>query len=317
VESNRLKISEKEEEIFMPYDFSLSSGTLSSGRTVYYAQVLRSNEPKFTIGYRTMYEGNYGLFNTSLKGTPLYNPADHENDFGFWAYFIYPTAQAESGGSFICLNTYDRAKFTFSFMQYAAHVPNGDFVVFLKKLLSLPNAGEYFPKLVLQNNRIFYKNSNNTLTQLESDTSTEALMNYFNPSLSEIENQELICSARMVHWATNDPIHRNVQIETAIENFKNNMVQYDRRFSLDNVPANVCQIICDIRHQGRATNDRIAAALDTNGDYEKAFQNLLTIGSVNYAERIKTVKNTINSLLNEGIFSKKYQRSNNEFVDIS
>ena len=301
----------------MPYDFSLSSGSLSNGRTVYYAKLLNSTESKFVIGYGTMYEGNHGLFNTSTKGNPLYNPADYEKDFGFWPYFIYPTAKAESGGSFICLNTYDRAKFTFSFMQYAAHVPNGDFVRFLKKLLMLPHAGDYFPKLVLQDNRIFYKNANNTLTQLESDLSTEPLMNYCNPSLSEIENQELICSARMVHWATNDPLHRKVQIETAIENFKTNMIQYDKRFNLDNVPAKVCEVICDIRHQGRATNDRIAAALDTNGDYEKSYQNLLTIGNANYSERIKTVKITINTLLDEGIFKKKYQRTNNEFVAIT
>ena len=301
----------------MAYDFSISSGALSSGRTVYYAQLLNSTELKFVIGYGTMYEGNHGLFNTSTKGTLLFHPADYEKDFGFWSYFIYPTAKAESGGSFICLNTYDRAKFTFSFMQYAAHVPNGDFVRFLKHLLVLPHAGDYFPKLVLQNKRIFYKNANNTLAQLESDESTDALMDYFNPSLSEIENQERICSARMVHWATNDPLHRKVQIETAIDNFRTNMVHYDKRFNLDHVPAKVCGVICDIRHQGRATNDRIAAALDTNGDYDKAYQNLLTIGDANYSERIKTVKNTINKLLEEGIFKKKYQRENNEFVDES
>ncbi len=299
----------------MPYDFAISSDILASGKSVYYGQLLKSDESRFVIGYRTMYEGNFGLYNIARKENLIYDPINFENDFGFWSYFIYPTAKAESGGSFLCLNTYDRAKFTFSFMQYAAHVPNGDFVRFLKRLLHLPNAADYFPKLVLQNDRIFYRNSNNTLTQLESDISSEALMNYFNPSLSEIDNQELICSARMVHWATNDPSHRKTQIETAIENFKENMVQYDRRFILDNVPAKVCQVICDIRHQGRATNDRIASALNTNGDYERAYQNLLTIGNANYSERIKTVKATINDLLAKGIFNKKYQRSNNEFIN--
>lgn len=301
----------------MAYDFLLSSGTLTNGRTVHYAQLLNPNESKFIIGYKTMYDGNFGLYNITKKANLIYNPTDYENDFGFWSYFIYPTAEAESGGSFLCLNTYDRAKFTFSFMQYAAHVPDGDFVRFLKKLLVLPNAADYFPKLVLQNDRIFYRNSNNALTQLENDISTEALMNYFNPTLSEIENQELICSARMVHWATNDPSNRKIQVETATENFKENMIQYDKRFNLDNVPAKVCQVICDIRHQGRATNDRIAAALNTNSNYEKSYQNLLTIGNINYSERIKAIKTTINELLAKGIFNKKYQRSKNEFVDMS
>jgi len=96
----------------------------------------------------------------------VYNPADYVADFGFWAYFIHPTAQAESRGSYLCLNTYDRAKFTFSFMQYAAHVPNGDFVKFFRKLLALPSGIDYFPKVVLKDSRIYYRDGNGTLSQL-------------------------------------------------------------------------------------------------------------------------------------------------------
>jgi hypothetical protein len=221
---------------------------------------------------------------------------------------------AESKGSFKCLNTYDRAKFTFSFMQYAVHVPNGDFVVFLKKLLKLPNAPAYFPKLVLKDNIIFYQGSNGVLNQLESSTSTQALMDYFNPTLDDVENQELICSARLVHWASTDPKHRAVQAETAVEHFKNNMKEYHKRFGLDKVPADVCLMICDIRHQGRSSNDRIANALNTNGDYAKAFANLCTIGSTNYQSRITTVRNTIKALKDRGLFNKKYDAKTGEFI---
>jgi hypothetical protein len=49
---------------------------------------------------------------------------------------------------------YDRDHFTSSFLQYAAHVPNRDFVVYLRDLLNLPLAREYFPDLFLNNNRI-------------------------------------------------------------------------------------------------------------------------------------------------------------------
>ena len=154
-------------------------------------------------------------------------------------------------------------------MQYAAHVPNGDFVIFLRKLLSLPNANEYFPKLTLHDGHIHYMNENNTLTQLENDASTQPLMKYFNPTLADVENQELICSARMVHWAINDPAHRKLQVETAITHFKKNMSACHQRFGLDNAPAKICQMICDIRHQGRGKNDRIANAIATDGDYEK------------------------------------------------
>jgi hypothetical protein len=81
-------------------------------------------------------------------------------------------------------------------MQYAAHVPNDDFVIFMRKLLSLENAKQYFPRLELQNNRIQYRHDNGTLVQLETDNSTQGLMDYLNPTLNEVDEQELICAAR-------------------------------------------------------------------------------------------------------------------------
>jgi len=298
----------------MPYDFLISNKVLANGRAVYNASLKGSTQPEFFVANRTMYDGNFGLYNTQALPGLIYNPADYAADFGFWAYFIYPTALAESKGSYTCLNSYDRAKFTFSFMQYAAHVPNGDFVKFFKKLLILPVAAEYFPKLLLKDTRICYKNSDGTLSQLENDTSTQALMDYFNPSLLDIEKQEILCSARMVHWAINDDDHRKLQVETAIQHFKNNMIVYNKQFNLEGVPAKVCQVICDIRHQGRAKNDRIASALNTNGNYNLAFTNLCSIGEVNYSQRIKTVRNTINSLQTSGSFNTKYESATNSFV---
>ncbi len=300
----------------MAYDFSLSSEVQANGRTADFAKLNGSAQPKFLIGKRTMYQGNTGLYNTQISPGLVYDPAVYSAESGFWAHFIYPTAMAESKGSYLCLNTYDSAKFTFSFMQYAAHVPDGDFVKFFHKLLALPDAAYYFPKLVLKDSRIFYKNNNSSLSQLESTASTQALMDYFNPSLSEIENQELICSARMVHWAANSAEHRKTQVDTAIQHFKNNMVEYSQRFNLDGAPAKVCQVICDIRHQGRAKNDRIANALNTSGNYNLAFTNLCSIGEANYSDRIKTLRNTINSLLTAGIFNKKYVSSTNSFADL-
>lgn len=301
----------------MPYNFKIVSSVLRNGRTVYHATLAGSNEPKFVVGYRTYYaDGGYGLYNTAVSEGQVYLPEGFEAEFGFWAYFIYPTAKAESQGSYNCLNTYDKAKFTFSFMQYAAHVPNGDFVIFLRKLLALPKAGEYFPKLILQNNRIHYREENGVLTQLETDSSTQALMDYLNPTLKEVENQELISAARMVHWASNDPEHRRVQVVTAIDHFKENMKKYHKRFNLHHAPAKVCLMVCDIRHQGRGSNDRIALALDTKGDYELAFTNLCSIGSVNYSNRINTVRNTINDLIKNGKFNLKYDSVNNRFVEM-
>lgn len=300
----------------MAIDFSITSTVTPNGRTVYNAQRINSTETKFNIGNKTRYEGNCGLFNTTISAGQVYIPEDYVAKYGFWAYFIYPTAMAESSGSFKCLNTYDRAQFTFSFMQYGAHIPNGDFVKFFRKLLQLPNASEYFPKLVLSNNRIFYKTTNGTLSGLENDFTSQPLMEYLNPTLNDIENQELICAARFVHWATNDVNHRETQVETAIEMYKENIKVYHKRYGLDNVPANVCQMICDIRHQGRAKSDRIALALNTNGNYDKAYSNLCTIGNTNYQTRINTVRNTIKKLTDLDKFSMKYDADSCEFIPI-
>jgi len=300
----------------MAHDFLISSEVLANGRTAHYAQLNGSEQPRFLIGTRTAYGSYFGLYNTTAAPGLIYFPADYVSEFGFWAYFIHPTAMGETKGSYLCLNTYDKAKFTFSFMQYGAHIPNGDFVKFFKKLLSLPNASDYFPKLLLKDSRIFYKGTNDALNQLENDTSTQALMDYLNPTLAAIEDQELICSARMVHWASNDPAHRQIQVKTAVEHFKNNMVGYNKLFKLYGVPAKVCQLVCDIRHQGRGMNNQIANALNTNGNYDLAFTNLCAIGGTNYASRVTTVQNTINSLLAAGIFNKKYDSVTNSFVDM-
>jgi hypothetical protein len=297
----------------MAYDFLLSSSTMTKG-LVYYAKLAGSSEPKITVGYKTLYHDNYGLYNTAIDQNLIYNPANYEAEKGFWAYFIYPTAMAESKGSFFCLNTYDRARFTFGFMQYAAHVPNGDFVRFFRSLLKLPNANAYFPRLNLINNRIHYVNETGASSQLENDNSTTMLSDYFNPSLSEIENQEVICSARMVHWAMNDPAHRKAQVDTAIDNFKRNMIGYNTRFNLNGATAKVCQLICDIRHQGRGDNDMIAMALNTGGNWESAYTNLAKIGYVTYKNRIDTVRKVISDLENQSKFQYTYRSADNSFV---
>ena len=75
-------------------------------------------------------EETRGLANNGSKLSKKlsYSAAGHTDTFGFWADFIEPTAMGE-GQSYITLNTYDPARFTFGFAQLAAHVPDGDFVL--------------------------------------------------------------------------------------------------------------------------------------------------------------------------------------------
>jgi hypothetical protein len=289
--------------------------SFSQSGTSRFAQVIGSGEPKFLVGKETVYQHTkHGLFNLSIPNGLVYKPDDYKNEYGFWAHFIAPTAKAESNNSFVCLNTYDRARFTFSFMQYAAHVPNGDFVKFFKELLALPAAKDYFPKLVVQNNRIFYRESTGALTQLEDDATTEGLMTYLNPTLDQIENQEMVCAARLVHWATTDAGHRRIQVKIAIEHFKENMRRNAQSYNLDGYPDKICQIICDVRHQGRASSQQIINALDTGGNFETAYNRLLQLGQPLYAARISTVRGVIKNLTDAGIFGKKYKKSTNDFV---
>lgn len=69
-----------------------------------------------------------------------------------------------------------------------------------------------------------------------------------------------------------------------------------------------------ILHQGRATFDRIAAALNTHGDWERADTNLLTIEMANYAERISSLKRKINEAVQAGMFAITYDAATNRFV---
>jgi len=166
------------------------------------------------------------------------------------------------GGFYHTLNTYDRARFTFSFMQFGAHVPEGDFVRYLRKLLKLPLAVEYFPDLTLENNRIT-RVTDHRPDPLESDQTTEGLLDYLNPSLREVEDTEVIQAAKFIHWVQHDPLHKDAQVETAISNRRDKMVQYARKYALDGKSDIVCLVVADIRHQGRAKDTSIIHALQS------------------------------------------------------
>ncbi len=281
-------------------EFSLEQGNKYFGKI---------DGTRFFIGSRVPYEGGKGLMN--LTGTPAqkYNRADFRSTHGFWADFIHPTAMAE-GALYHTLNTYDRAHFTFSFLQYAAHVPNGDFIAYLRALIKLPLASEYFPDLVLSGNRVCRLTDHGTV-QLESDTSTAPLIDYLNPSLREIEDTEVIQAAKFVHWTQNDPAHRQTQIEVGIAHFKEKMFGYAGQYGLDGVEDIICMLIADIRHQGRAKSPTIVSALRSS----KPVESLLALGEPKYHERMVVLRREIKKLVAEGTFgTHKYSTSKKDFV---
>ena len=266
--------------------------------------------PEFFIGRRVSYQGLKGLMNlTQTDPAQKYDRAQFRPTYGFWADFIHPTAMAE-GGLYHTLNTYDRARFTFSFLQFAAHVADGDFVHYFQTLLGLPAAIDYFPDLRLVGGRIC-KLDGTTTVQLESATSTEKLMDYLNPASTEVEDTEVIQSARFIHWVQNDPQHRDVQIKTGIDLFKSKMKTYAHWYPmLNHAPAAVCTVVADIHHQGRAKVNEVTIALQ-DADPLAA---LLKIGQGVYDERLKTLRQEINALTQDGTYGAlKYDAATNSF----
>ena len=270
--------------------------------------------PRFFIGYQTSYADKSanqdfeGLYNVPTSALPklLYAPSDCQAEFGFWAEFIGPTAKCE-GGNYLTLNTYDRARFTFGFGQFAAHVPDGDFVGFFRDLVERPEATDYFPDLSVKDGRIV-RNSGGGITPLETAASTIPLMNYLNPTLSAIEDAEVVAAAKLIHWTMNTGAVRALQGFHMIGAFKTYMHDSDSRLQLDGKAAAVCCVICDIRHQGRATYPAMQQALAS----ENPLDALLKLGSIAYPDRVKTLKKALSAATS--FSGKSWSRSAGAFV---
>jgi hypothetical protein len=247
----------------------------------------------FFVGRRVPYEGRIGLYNI-FRGTRIerlnYAAADFTTEYGFWASLIEPTAIVE-GRNFLTLNTYDRARFTFGFAQFAAHVANGDFVRYFRAMLALRNAGDYFPHIGVVNGRIC-KTDGATPVALESDDNTRPLMNYLNPDSDEVQDAEVIAAAKFIHWTSTTQAARSLQVEGMVATFRDIIERADRRVGIDGRTADLCAVIADILHQGRGGNmtwPLVEAALRAS----RPFDALIDIGAPNYETRRSGLKSAI------------------------
>jgi hypothetical protein len=68
----------------------------------------------------------------------------------------------------------------------------------------------------------------------------------------QVEDTEVIQAATFVHWA---------QVDVGVELFRAKMREDAQRYELDGADDDVCFVISDIRHQGRAKRVEIIAAL--------------------------------------------------------
>lgn len=268
---------------------------------------------RFFVGNRVPFQGRLGLMNLRDKSSPIYDPAEYTGTFGHWAHFIFPTVKAESRGHFNCLNTYDRAGFTFGFLQFAAHVADGDFVKFFRALLQLDERTAYFPDLALRDGRIVQPTENGVL-RLETATSSDALKRYLNPSGGEVENREVLSAARFVHWCAHSKAHRETQVKVGVDTVRQKLRTAHSKINLEGRGDKVCFVVMDILHQGRGTFAAMKQIIQNNND-AVAFGKLLTIGASNFPERIETIRTEVARLEAGGHFgTRKYSGASNDLV---
>ncbi|HYV13135.1 MAG TPA: peptidoglycan-binding domain-containing protein [Pyrinomonadaceae bacterium] len=268
---------------------------------------------RFFVGNRVPFQGRLGLMNLRDQSSPFYDPAEYTNTFGHWAHFIAPTVKAESRGHFNCLNTYDRAGFTFGFLQFAAHVADGDFVKFFRALLQLDERTAYFPDLELRDGRIVQPTENGVV-RLETAASSDALKRYLNPSGGEVENREVLSAARFVHWCAHSKAHRETQVKVGVDTVRQKLRTAHNKINLDGRGDKVCFVVMDILHQGRGTFAAMKQIIQNNND-AVAYQKLLTIGASNFPERIETIRAEVARLEAAGHFgTRKYSGATNDLV---
>ena len=267
-------------------------------------------DPEFVVGQEFRNGSRLGLFNSADPVGPFYRGTDWEGELGLWARMLEPTAVAEGEGNMVALNTWDSARFTFGFAQFAAHTPNENLVLLLRKLLELPRAAHYFPELSLVNSRIHHT----TRGALESATSTAALQSFLNPDSAAIDPMDEVgAAARLMHWTRADPEARRVQVTSAVEKMRSYFIR--RAADLNGKLDILCFLVWDIAHQGRARSyaNQVRPALQA-ADPEAA---LLTIGEDRFPGRITTLRREINRLRTAGVLGRhRYDTASRELVRV-
>lgn len=274
----------------------------------WYASI--DGQPRFYVGTDVRYGTRRGLMNTANPPGPRYRAEDYESAHGDWAWYLLPTITAESNCFFTCLNTYDRARFTFGHIQLAAHTPNENFVLLLREMLALPLAATYFPDLLAKSGRVHRRTSGGTVP-LESTDSTADLMAYFNPTAAKVDDDEVERAARVVDWCVRDAAFRDLQVDFAVRQQQRKLKGYAAKVPLHGIVDKLCLVVLDILHQGRGTFAQIKNALAANDP----FDSLLAIGAKDYAERVATVRGGIRGLEERGkVGHKVYDRTRGDFV---
>jgi hypothetical protein len=313
------------------YDFEPSADAIQPRQEAFAWRRSEGKARKFSIGRRVAFTSRTGLSNYGATGDAAFAPEDFA-ETGFWAQFLHPTVQVEGQGRFVTLNTYDRAAFTFGFLQFAAHVPDGDFVRWFRRMLiEASDAANYFPDLAIEKGRIV-RNTAAGKQELENAASTAALMAYLNPGDAAVDAAEFVNAARLTDWTRRDVTSAHLQVEIGVETFRKLVASAARTFGLDGKPDWQCQVVADIYHQGRGKHEFGADGKPTGRKSEAIRQRhirdalaaadpltaLTDIGrreSVFNANRCDGLKRAIRAKVAAGVFGHRvYDKAQGEFV---
>jgi hypothetical protein len=249
---------------------------------------------------------------------PRFDGSDYAGFIDHWAYLLELTGYCESQNFFNVVNTYDRAKFTFGFYQMAAHTPKDNLILFFRSAVKAGELAGHFPDLNIVNGRLHRMGKDGTTTDLEAEFNTgpqgeaqlQLFMNYLNPNRWQVDEQEVLQSARLIHGVLHDASLRKRQVQTGVDILSRKMQTYAKWYDLDGQTDVVCGIIADIHHQGRGTRNTVRNALKAADKVEA----LIAIGSKAYPNRSKDLAEKLKEMKDSGkLGSKRYDEALNEF----
>lgn len=273
----------------------------------------RISGEEFLVGADVRYGGGRRglMLRAPASGFIKYYAGEWRDANGVWADMIAATAEVEGKGDLCTVNSYDTADFTFGLMQWAAHTPDDNFVLLLRKLLSLPNAPAYFPDLSCNAEGRIARRTEGGVEVLETASSTTALRRYLNPESSAVDEAEVIAAAKLMHWVRHDAVARNTLISFAIEHYRDLVKMVAAKVPLDGKTDVEVMCCADIRHQGRGTYAQMRAALQQ----ARSVEALLEIGADRYPERIEGLRAQILTGLSERRFGlHRYNAAAGEMV---
>ncbi|NVJ51265.1 MAG: hypothetical protein HWE11_12820 [Gammaproteobacteria bacterium] len=287
----------------------------------WFADKSTNNSEPFLVGRETSRAPYIGLY---MRAQDYYGPQYRAQDYlslcDHFAQLLELSGYCESQNYFNVINTYDSAKFTFGFYQLGAHTADDNLILLFRRLLQLANAADYFPELALVDGRVHRVKANGMQTDLEVETASgprgrrqlQRFMDFLNAERLEHDEQEVLQSARCIHWSNHDAAHRRAQVDIASEILQKKMTsRYQPWYDLDGKSDVVCALIADIHHQGRASKRRVQQALAS----ADVINNLITINA-QYQGRIRDLNFKLQSMIAEGQLGQKvYHAGLNEFID--